>query len=59
MPLGQDMGATGEPFLLNLDRVGDLFLQIQVYVPEILTSKERVLYDQLRTPCENPRHGGA
>jgi hypothetical protein len=59
MPLGHRVGPLEEPFLLDLDRVGDLFLQLQVYVPEKLTSKERVLYDQLRTPCGSPRHGGA
>ena len=45
MPLGHHVGPLEEPSLSDLDRVGDLFLQIQVYAAEKLTSKERVLYD--------------
>ena len=40
-------------------RRGDLFLHIQIHVPEKLTSKERALYDQLRALKSGPTGGGA
>ena len=39
-------------------RRGDLFLHIDVHVPEKLTSKERALYDQLRALKGCPEDGG-
>lgn len=39
-------------------RRGDLFLHIDVHVPEKLTSKERALYDQLRALKVSPEDGG-
>ena len=40
-------------------RRGDLFLHIQIHVPEKLTPKERTLYDQLRALRSGPTGGGA
>lgn len=39
------------------ERHGDLFLRIQIHVPEKLTSKEKALYHQLRALGERPRQG--
>ena len=40
-------------------RRGDLFLHIDVHVPEDLTSEERALYDQLRALKGSRADGGA